>query len=259
MNKQTLEQYYGISGGIELQRFAEGEPGKEPPPGEPGKEPPAEELVEYSYNGKSTKLPKELVESINRRTASELHTWKEKHKTQQDQINALSVQLEEMKLSTMTDKEKAELAEKKRNEEIEQYKSKADSYSTKYKNYFMDTELFREVSNYDVINSKQVISLLKAEYKHEFAETEDGIELAFLSGGSKLTVQEAVKNFLHDPQNSNLIRSNLIPGAGTKAGGQQKRTMRTTFKRSEVADTSSEAAAEYRAAMKAGLNPTLTD
>lgn len=208
------------------------------------------------YNG--FKVQKGGVEAINKRVASETHAWKEKHKIVQDQLNELSVQLEEARLAQMSDKERQAHEELKKKEIFEALEKKAETYSNKYKNYYLDTELFREVSSYDVVNAKQVLALVKAEYKTEFAEDGDNLGLFLSNGSEKLTVQEAVKKFLTDPSNANLIRSTLKPGSGTKAAGSQPKQLRTSFKRSEVAVVDSPEAKEYREAMKAGLNPSLT-
>jgi len=231
--------------------------GDPPPAGDPpaGDPPPVDEFE--TYNG--FKVPKGAVDAINRRVATETHTLKEKLKKFEEENNSFRVQFEEFKLSQMSEKEKQEHAEQQRKQKETELVNKANDKDRKFKNYFLDTELFREIGNYEVINSKQVLSLIKAEYKEEFEEAEEDVNIFFKKGSAKLTVQEAVKSFLSDPSNSNLIKSSLKPGAGTKPGGMQNKNLRTTFKRSEVAVTSSEAAAEYRAAMKAGLNPVLTD
>lgn len=216
----------------------------------------AEEFEDY--NG--FKVQKGAKDIINKRVASETHTLKEKLKTISEENNTFRTQFEEFKLSQMSEKEKQAHEEQKRKEKEESLVKKADEYSSKYKNYFLDTELFKEVSNFDVVNSKQVLALIKAEYKTEFAETEDGVNIFFNNGSTKLTVQEAVKNFLNDPSNANLIKSKLITGSGTKTSNTQpKQNLRTVFKASEIADIKSESAREYREAMKAGLNPTLID
>jgi hypothetical protein len=230
--------------------------GGEPPAGDPpAGDPPSDEFE--VYNG--FKVQKGAVDAINKRVASETHTLKEKIKKMDEENNSFRIQFEEFKLSQMSEKEKQEHEEQKRKQKEAELENRANDKDRKFKNYFLETELFKEVSNYDVINAKQVIALIKSEYKQEFAEEGESVNIFFNNGSSKLTVQEAVKNFLQDPLNSNLIKSSLKPGAGTKASGTQQKNLRTTFKRSEVANTNSEAAAEYRAAMKAGLNPTLTD
>jgi hypothetical protein len=239
---------------FDMQRF--GDPETPPPAGTPETDtPPAEEFE--TYNG--FKVPKGAVDAINKRVATETHTLKEKLKKFEEENNSFRVQFEEFKLSQMSEKEKQEHAEEKRKEREAELLNKANDKDRKFKNYFLDTELFREIGNYDVINSKQVLSLIKAEYKEEFEEAEEDVNIFFKKGSAKLTVQEAVKSFLSDPSNSNLIRSSLKPGAGTKVAGNQQKNLRTIFKRSEVADVNSDAAKEYNEAMKAGLRPTLTD
>jgi len=244
---------------FDLQRFAEGDQATPPDQAAPPAGDPPVEMVDYTFNGQTTKLPKNVVESINKRVGAETHTAKEKARIAEEQNNKLLAQIEEFKLSQMTDKEKQEHAELKRKEREAELENKANDKDRKFKNYFLDTELFKEIGNYDVVNSKQVLSLLKAEYKEEFEEVEDNVNIFFKKGSTKLTVQEAVKTFLTDPSNANLIKSSLKPGSGTRAPGGQQKNLRTTFKRSEVAVTNSDAAAEYRAAMKAGLKPVLTD
>jgi len=236
---------------FDLQRFA-GDDHTDPPPDD-NNPPPPEEFEDY--NG--FKVPKGAVDAINKRVAKETHNWKEKHRLTEEKLNTLSSQFEGMKLSTMTEKERQAHDEQKRKDEIESLKNKADDKDRKFKTYFLDTELFREISNYDVVNAKQVIALLKTEYKHEFAESEEAVKVLFNKGSDKLTVQEAVKNYLQDPLNSNLIKSSLKTGTGTKTSTTQKKNLRTTFKRSEVANIDSDEAKEYNEAMKAGLNPTL--
>jgi len=231
--------------------------GDPPPAGDPpaGDPPPADEFE--TYNG--FKVPKGAVDAINKRVATETHALKEKLKKFEEENNSFRVQFEEFKLSQMSEKEKQEHAEQQRKQKETELVNKANDNDRKFKNYFLDTELFKEIGNHDVINSKQVLSLIKAEYKEEFEEAEEDVNIFFKKGSAKLTVQEAVKSFLSDPSNSNLIRSSLKPGAGTKVAGNQQKNLRTTFKRSEVADVNSDAAKEYNEAMKAGLSPTLTD
>jgi len=231
--------------------------GDPPPAGNPpaGDPPPADEFE--TYNG--FKVPKGAVDAINKRVATETHALKEKLKKFEEENNSFRVQFEEFKLSQMSEKEKQEHAEQQRKQKETELVNKANDNDRKFKNYFLDTELFKEIGNHDVINSKQVLSLIKAEYKEEFEEAEEDVNIFFKKGSAKLTVQEAVKSFLSDPSNSNLIRSSLKPGAGTKVAGNQQKNLRTTFKRSEVADVNSDAAKEYNEAMKAGLSPTLTD
>ena len=219
-----------------------------------------EELVEYSYSGKTTKLPKDLIDSLNKRTAAEKHQLKEKYTAVSEELNILKTQLEEVKLSQMSDKEKAELAEKKRLKELEDAKKAVSDKDAKFKNYYLDTELYKEAAAYDTYNAKQAINLLKAEYKHEFAEDENGdVQIVFNVNGNKVSVKEALKTFFSDPTNQNLLKSNLKSGAGTKQGTAAVTPQRTIFKRSEVAVTDSDAAKEYREAMKAGLKPSLID
>jgi len=220
----------------------------------------AAEEVDYSFNGKTVKLSKEIVESINRRVGAETHTAKERARQLEETNNTLSAQLEEFKLSQMTEKQKQEHNEQKRKDREAELERKASDSDSKFKNYYLETELFKAISEYEVVNSKQVLNLIKAEYKSEFADIEDGIQVFFNNGSTKFTVQEAVKTFLSDPNNANLIKSSLIPGSGTKTTGTQTKTpLRTSFKRSEIADIKSDAAKEYREALRAGLPVTLTD
>lgn len=230
-------------------------PAGDPPPPADDNPPPPEEFE--TYNG--FKVPKGAVDAINKRVATETHALKEKLKSISDENNSFRVQFEEFKLSQMSEKEKQEHEEQKRKQREAELENKANDKDRKFKNYFLDTELFKEIGSYDVINLKQVLSLIKAEYKEEFEEVEEDVNIFFKKGSAKLTVQEAVKSFLSDPSNSNLIRSSLKPGAGTKVAGAQSKNLRTTFKRSEVSDINSDAAKEYNEAMKAGLRPTLTD
>jgi len=207
------------------------------------------------YNG--FKVQKGTVDAVNKRVASETHKLKERYNETSEQLNALQQQLEEMKLNSMTEKERLAHEEEKRKIEEEKLKNQVEEYGSKYKNYYRDTELHNAISKFDVVNPKQVLNLIKSEYKTEFEESEDGINLYFNSGSNKVTVEEAVKNFLDDPSNSNLIRSNLRSGSGTKTSNQSKTELRTSFKRSEIADPNSEAAKEYHEALKQGLRPEL--
>lgn len=208
-----------------------------------------------NYNG--FKVQRGTTEAVNKRVASETHKLKEKYNTTQEQLNTLQQQLEEMKLNSMTEKERLAHEEEQRKVEEEKLKNQVEEYGSKYKNYFRDTELHNAISKFDVVNPKQVLNLIKSEYKTEFEENEDGINLHFNNGSNKVTVEEAVKNFLDDPSNSNLIRSNLRSGSGTKTSNQSKTELRTSFKRSEIADPNSEAAKEYNQALKQGLRPEL--
>ena len=215
-----------------------------------------EELVDY--NG--FQIPKGALDAVNKRVASETYNLKQKNQKLQEELNNFSTQLEEMKLNSMSEKERIEHEEALRKAEQEKLKAQVSEYSEKYKNYYRDTQLHNEISKHNVINPKQVLNLIKSEYKTDYEETNDEINLFFKNGEDKFTVQEAVKKFLDDPSNSNLLNSSLKSGSGTKSGSNSpKKTLRTEFKRSEVRDHNSEAAQEYRDAMKAGLNPSLID
>lgn len=211
-----------------------------------------DELV--SYNG--TMLPKSVVDSINKRVASETHTWKERARTNEENLNKLSVQLEELKLAQMSEKERKEHEEAKKAKEIEDLKQEKEKGFQLFKNYKTDTELFYEISNYDVFNPKQVIKLLKAEYPMDFIKDEAGdYNIIFKIGDSQVTAKEAVKMFLTDETNSNLLRSTLKPGAGTKTKiNQTNQTQKTTFKRSEISNPQSEDAKAYREALRNGID-----
>ena len=216
-----------------------------------------ETLVPYS----GTMLPKKIVDGFNKRVASEKASLQKNYDALSEQFNTLSTQLEEMKLSQMTDKERKELEETKRQKEIETLKQEKEQGFSLFKNYKTDTEIFNEVSNYDVFNPKQVVSLLKTMYKMDFIKDDAGdYNILFKVGDSQVTVKEAVKMFLEDESNSNLLRSTLKGGAGTKTKiNQPNQTLRTTFKRSEIADQTSEASKEYREAMRLGLNPKIIE
>jgi len=210
-----------------------------------------------TYNG--FKVPKGAVEAINKRVAAETHTWKEKYNSLSSEINTLKTTLEEHKLSQMSEAEKKAHEEKQRQAEKDKLVKERDEKDSKFKNYYLDTELFKEVSGHDVYNANQVIRLLKAEYPQEITEGEDGLSISFNVKGQKLTVQEAVKTFLDDPNNANLLKSRLQGGGGTGGRRTGASTGRTTFKRSEVADTTSEAAKEYREAIRNGVDVRMVE
>lgn len=215
-----------------------------------------EELV--SYNG--IMLPKSVVDSINKRVASETHTWKERARTNEEKLNSLSVQMEEMRLAQMSEKERKEHEEAKKAKEIESLKEEKEKGFQLFKNYKTDTELFNEISNYDVFNPKQVVKLLKSEYQMDFIKDEAGdYNITFKIGDSHVTAKEAVKTFLNDETNSNLLRSTLKPGSGTKTKLNQTNQTKLEFKRSEIAKTNSDEAKAYREALRAGLSPKLID
>lgn len=209
------------------------------------------------YNG--FKVPKGAVEAINKRVASETHNWKEKYSSLSNEVNSLRTTLEEHKLSQMSEAEKKAHEEKQRQTEKEKLIKERDEKDSKFKNYYLDTELFKEVSGHDVYNANQVIRLLKAEYPHEITEEGDSLSVGFNIKGQKLTVQEAVKIFLDDPNNANLLKSRLQGGGGTGGKRAGVNPGRTTFKRSEIKDPDSEAAKEYREAIKAGIEVNMTN
>lgn len=220
-----------------------------------------EELVDYTYNGKSIKLAKELVDSINGRVASEKHQIKEKLTTLAEENNNLKTKISEYELSQMTDAQKKELEVKKQKEKEEALLQKASESESKFKNYFLDTELYKAVSDYEVHNSKQVVKLLKSEYKHDFVEDDNGeLQIVFNVNGNKVSIKDAFKAFFNDPSNANLLKSTLKSGGGTsiKTGsGSSTQNLRTEYTRAEVQTESGRK--EYNAAMKAGLNPIIKE
>lgn len=209
-----------------------------------------------TYNG--FKVQKGATEVINKRVASETFKLKEKYRTLQEQMNETNTRLEEMKLASMSDKERLEHEAAVRKAKEDQLLSKVSETDSKFKSYFRDTELLKAIGDYDCISPRQVLNLIKAEYKIDYVDNDGEVGIVFKNGDEALTVKDAVKTFLADPSNSNLVRSTLKPGSGTKTSstpGSAK--LRTVFTRAEVADTKSEAAKEYQAALKARLNPKL--
>lgn len=214
----------------------------------------------YSYGkGKTIELDQDIIDSINARVAAETHAVKEKHKSTSDELNALKTQMEEFKLSQMTEKEKAELAEQKRKDREASLEKKAAESESKLRNYFLTTELFKAVSEYKVHNPKQVVNLLKSEYPYEFIDSEDGnVQLVFNVGGNKISASEALKTFFDAAENHNLLISGLKPGGGTKpAGTSPDKPPRTVYKRSELKDQA--ISKEYREAIKQGIPTTIVE
>lgn len=209
------------------------------------------------YNG--FKVPKGTVEAINKRVASEKHGLKTKFDSLQTQYNELQTQLEELKLKSMTDAERQAHDEKKRKEFESQLTQKAEMSETKFKKYFLDTELFKEVGNYDVHNAKQVVKLLKDEYKHEFSneDSTDELSVVFNINGASATVEEAVKKFLSAPENANLLKSTFKPGGGTLKKNNQTEVQKTEFTRTELKNPAIRAV--YSQALKQKLDVKIID
>ena len=205
------------------------------------------------YNG--FKVPKGTIEAINKRVAAEKAGLKSKYNDLQNSYNEMQVQLEELKIKSMSDAERQAHEEQKRKEQEEQLAKKAEMSETKFKTYFLDTELYREASKFDVHNAKQVVKLLKDEYKHKFSteDNTDELSVTFNINGTDVTVEEAVKKFLSDPDNANLLKSTFKPGADTRSNRNNMQTdFKTEYKRSELKNP--EVRAQYNEALKRKLD-----
>lgn len=215
-----------------------------------------------SYNGLF--VQEGVVTAINKRVEAERDQHTAKYTELEGKHKELSTQHEELRQKHMTAEERAADAQKKQQQREQELIADRDKNRNLYKNHRIETELFKGLSSFkaeskiETYDDDQVLRLLKSEYDELDLANNDS-EVVFKKGASSVIAKEAIKNFLEAEKNANLVKSGLNPGSGTQTSVQQSDNMRTKFKRSEVADTSSKPAAEYRAAMKAGLKPVLSD
>ena len=213
--------------------------------------------IEYeTYNG--MQVQKGTTELINKRVAAERTTLKKQFSTIESKYNDAATQLEEMRIATMSDKEKIEFNELTKKKELEILTAERDSNFNLFKDNKIDTELFKEVSKYDVFNPVQVVALLKAQ-GIDFQKGEDGNYNPLINiSGAANTVESAVKIYLEDAANSNLIRSTLKTGTGTRTNNSSSTTStRTDFKRSDLSDPA--ISKEYHENMKNGIEVKIID
>lgn len=221
---------------------------------------------EYKFETYNGLLVQEgAVTAINNRVTAERTQHETKYTELENKFKELGTQHEELRVKQMTAEERAADAEAKREQKEKELIADRDKNRALYKNHKIETELFKGLAGFkseakiETYDDSQVLKLLRAEYDDIDLANND-TEVVFKKGNATINVKDAFKNFLEAETNANLVKSGLNPGSGTQTNVQKQQSkMRTQFKRSEVADTGSEAAVEYRAAMKAGLRPTLTD
>jgi len=175
---------------------------------------------EYKFEEYNGMLVQEgTVDKINKRVESERGQHEKKYADLEEKHNKLNTDHEELKKKHMTAEELQQENERKRQKEIDDLRADRDQKAILFKKNKIETDLLKEISSsgIEVVNAKQVMNLLRLEY--DDIDIANDSDLVFKKGSNSLTAQEAVKTFLEDQSNANLLKNTLKPGGGTRQPG----------------------------------------
>lgn len=207
-------------------------------------EQPVNDQVEFEeYNG--FKVQKGVIDAFNKRLAVEKSNLNKKQTALQDELNMIKVAFEEMKISQMTEKERKDVEDKKKMADLQKLIDEKEQNFNLFKTHKIDTELFNEVSKYDVYNISQVVKLIKTN-SYDFKRNDNGdYEITFSYGDEALSVGDAVKRFLEEDSNANLLKSTLKSGSGTKKVSKSASTINNEISEEEFNNLSPKAKAQF--------------
>lgn len=179
-----------------------------------------EEYYEYKgEGGKIFKLPIEFKEEFGKRLSIKEKKVKslydEELKKIMSEKDQIANELMEIKKASMSEKERKELEEKLLAEKMTKLSEEKEKAWNLFKTKHSETEIYSELSKYDLYNSKQVLKLLKSEGQIDVIDESGEYKTVIKMNGKLYSVSEAIKEFLEQSENSNLLKNTLLPGSNT--------------------------------------------
>lgn len=231
-----------------------------------------EDLVDLKYAEKTFKVPKEVsqlfgkINSELRTTNTELKTLKEAAQGESPELAALRDKLNELELQKLPEKERETAKLKsdylKLNTDFATISKKAERYEVLFKENAINTALNEALAGHDLYHPQQALQLLKAVGQPKLFEDQNGsykitLNLDFDGNGlQEFDTKEGIAKWLGLPQNANLLKNNLQPGAGTSVkGGLSQPGGGLAFKRADLQNP--EIRQQYQAALKQGKDVTI--
>ncbi len=240
-----------------FRQFFEEDPPSGGAPAGDGTPPPGDDLVEYEGH----KIPAALKEKISQRVAAEKgrveSKLNERISEYETKYTDLEKQFKELKTASMTDKEKLEHQQQEREKELEELKAGKEQAWGLFKKTKQSNDIYSALSAYDVHSPKQVVRLLESYGKVDVVEKNGEYVTTVKINGEEMNVDGALKSFFDDPENSNLLKGNLRPGAGSGTGGNAGGSF-TKFSKSEM-ETNPEMKKAFDDAIARGETPALYD
>jgi hypothetical protein len=208
-------------------------------------------------SGQEFEIPETLYNDFNAKAIGEKKALQAKYEKEMADIKAqfeeTAKQLNEVKRSSMSDKERAELDRVEKEKALVNAQMQAEKNYNMYAGYRVKSEIARIVNKYaDRLNAPEYIPII---IENMFRPELKGD--AVMCGESDL---EAVfTDFLKSDKSKSLLRNTLNPGASTvQQTINNNGTKSWNFKSEDVANDPA-VRREYMAAMKAGKQPKLVD
>lgn len=241
--------------------------------GEPGGR--NDELVDLNIGGTVHKVPKAVSQSFGtlnrdfRTLSSEMNTLKESIKGSKGaEVEELQKKIDELELQKLPEKEReaarvnTELLKLQKVHDAETKKSAR--YEELFKGNAINTALNIALSGHDLYQPQQALQLLKAIGKPKLIENEDGSFKIVLymdfdgTGLQETEPKDGISKWLALPENANLLKNNLQPGAGTATKtGRVGTDGSVTYKRADLQKP--EVRKERAEKIKAGISVTIID